>query len=271
MNEDSDDPVLRELFRNVKFRQALSYAIDRDTIVQSVFNGIGQAGWVPFTPRSPFWDEKETYKKYEYNIEKAKSMLDELGLKDINGDGFRDMADGKPIEFTLVTNAGVSAREGMATLVVEDWKRIGLKVNFKAMDFNTIVTNINGRKFEAFLISYGITGVEPNFTASTWKKAGTFHFWRKPDAELFDWEKRVDELFDLGISTYNFDEAKKYYVEFQQIVSEQLPLIFVAGQRQLYAQKKGLANYVVKDAKGFLGETDHGVRWWKDEARRKTQ
>lgn len=269
LNEDIEDPALRELFRNVKFRQALSYAIDRDTIVQSVFSGIGQAGWVPFTPRSPFWDEKETYKKYEYNVEKAKSMLDEIGLKDTNGDGFRETADGKPIEFTLVTNAGVSGREGMATLVAEDWKRVGLKVNFKAMDFNTLITNINGRKFEAFLISYGITGVEPNFTASTWKKGGSYHFWRKPDAELFDWEKRIDELFDLGISTYNFDEAKKYYVEFQQIVSEQLPMIFVVGTRQLIAQKKGLANYAVKDIKGFLSTTDYGVRWWKDEARRK--
>lgn len=269
LNQDSDDPVLRELFRNQKFRQALSYAIDRETVVQSVFNGIGQPGWVPFLQRSPFWDEQETYKKYPYDIEKAKSLLAEIGLKDANGDGFLETAEGKAIEFTLLTNAGVTAREGMATLVVEDWKRIGIKANFKAMDFNTLITSMNGRQFDAFLISYGITGVEPNFTSSTWKKGGSFHFWRKPDAELFDWEQRIDELFDLGISTYNFDEAKKYYVEFQQIVSDQLPLIFVAGTRQLIAQKNGLANYLVKDIKGFLNTTDHGVRWWKDEARRK--
>ncbi len=269
INQDIDDPVLQPLFRNLKFRQALSYAIDRETVVQSVFNGIGQAGWVPFVQRSPFWDEKETYKKYPYDIEKAKALLAEIGLLDRNGDEYLETAEGKPIEFTLVTNAGVTSREGMATLVGEDWKRVGIKVNFKAMDFNTMVTNMNGRKYEAVLVSFGITAVEPNFTASTWKKGGSFHFWRKPEAELFDWEKRIDELFDLGISTYNFDEAKQYYIEFQQIVSEQLPMIFVAGTRQLIAQKKGLANYLVRDIKGFLNMTDHGVRWWKDEARRK--
>ncbi|MBI3660798.1 hypothetical protein HY230_10080, partial [Candidatus Acetothermia bacterium] len=271
LNQDIDNPALREVFRNVKFRQALSYAIDRQTIIQSAFHGIGQAGWVPFTQRSPFWDEKETYKKYEYDAEKAKAVLDGIGLKDTNGDGIREYSDGKPIEFTLITNAGNTVREDMANLIAEDWKRIGLKVNFKAIDFNALVTQLNARQYEAVLVSYGITTSEPNFIASTWKKGGSLHVWRKPNAELFDWEKRIDELFDLGVATYSFEEAKKYYVEFQQIVSEQLPMIFVAGVRELITNKKGLVNLVVKDSRGFLGTTDFGVRWWKDEARRKGQ
>jgi peptide/nickel transport system substrate-binding protein len=149
-------------------------------------------------------------------------MLAEAGWKDTDGDGILDK-DGKPFEFTIITNQGNKLRENAATIIQRDLKKVGIRVNIRIYEWAAFLKNfINKRNFEACLLGWQ-TGPEPN-QIDIWnsEKIGetqlNFITYQNPE---------VDRLLDEGASTYNRDERKKYYDEFQAIIAEDQPYTFL--------------------------------------------
>ncbi len=207
-------------FKDKKVRQALTTAIDRESIVQGVLLGLGQPAYTPFKPDT-FWYNPNV-KKFPYDPERAKQMLAEAGWKDTDGDGILDK-DGKPFEFTIITNQGNKLRENAATIIQRDLKKVGIRVNIRIYEWAAFLKNfINKRNFEACLLGWQ-TGPEPN-QIDIWnsEKIGetqlNFITYQNPE---------VDRLLDEGASTYNRDERKKYYDEFQAIIAEDQPYTFL--------------------------------------------
>ena len=207
-------------FRDKKVRQALTTAIDRESIVQGVLLGLGQPAYTPYKPDT-FWYNPNV-RKFPYDPEKAKKMLAEVGWEDTDGDGILDK-DGKPFEFTIITNQGNELRKNAATIIQRDLKRVGIKVSIRVLEWAAFLKNfINKRNFEACLLGWQ-TGPEPN-QIDIWnsEKIGetqlNFITYQNPV---------VDKLLDEGASTYNRDERKKYYDEFQAIIAEDQPYTFL--------------------------------------------
>ncbi len=271
LNQDAEDTVLREIFRDVRFRRALAHAMDKESMIENIYNGLALPQWSPVSMLSPFYDKDETFVTYEFDLEKANQLLDELGLTEKNNEGIRLRPDGKPLEFLLNTNQGNTLREKTASLLVDDFKKIGVKANFSPKDFNALVNDLTNAKYEGIII--GLTGgVDPHFSANIWRTEGGLHFWRRSSKENPpDWEKRVNELFDLGATTFAEQEVLDIYREFQRLVSENIPLIYTVNQRFLYAVKISLANTEhfnpLQTIGQILGATD--IVWWKDAERRK--
>ncbi|MCR4404224.1 MAG: ABC transporter substrate-binding protein [Candidatus Acetothermia bacterium] len=266
-NQDVEDEALRAIFRDVRFRRAMAHAVDKQTIIDNIFQGLAIPQWSPVSIPSPFYDREETFAKYEFDLEQAARLLDEIGLKDTNGDGVREFPDGRELIFNLITNVDNNIRVEIGNLFVDDLKSIGVRVNFKPLDFNALVTNLLGGKYEAVIIGF-TGGVEPNNGANVWRSDGGLHFWHYSARENPDpWEKRVDELFDLAATTFDEAKAKEYYVEYQRLVAEQLPVIYTVNMQFLYASKKELGNNQhFSPLAGTLGFAD--ILWWKDEGRR---
>ena len=282
-NQDAPNPALRALFRALEFRKAVAYAVDKNAIIENIYDGLAIPQWSPVDFASPFYDDKEAFVKYEYDPEKSKLILDSLGLMDTDGDGIRNITDqflkaqgvdfsGLPPErdreliFELNTNAGNTQREKIGAMLKDDLKKLGIEANFKPMDFNTLVSNLIGAQYEAVII--GLTGGVDPHAPNVWKTDGGLHFWRwSSKTEPPEWEKRVDELIDLGATTFDFEEAKRYYVEFQRLVTENLPLIYFVNQVFLFAHKQGLGNAHFNPNGATLAFSD--ILWWKEEARRK--
>ncbi len=282
--------ALQAVFRHVQFRRAMAHAIDKTSIIENIYNGLALPQWSPVSMPSPYYDKSESFTKYEYDLEKAARLLDEIALKDIDGDGTRNITDeflknfanpedrpadltlfgperDRELEFTLVTNSGNQIREKIVSLLVDDFAKIGVKANARPVDFNALVNQLTTSTFEAMVL--GLTGgTEPNNGSNVWKTNGRLHFWRYSSKDNPpDWEKRVDELFDLGATTFDEDEVKRIYKEFQQIVSENLPYIYLVNQQFLYASKADLGNNEnFKPNFGVLFFAD--TLWWKDEQRR---
>ncbi len=207
-------------FKDKKVRQALTTAIDRESIVQGVLLGLGQPAYTPYKPDT-FWYNPNV-KKFPYDPEKAKEMLAEAGWKDTDGDGILDK-DGKPFEFTILTNQGNELRKNAATIIQRDLKKVGIRVRIRVLEWAAFLKNfINKRNFEATLLGWQ-TGPEPN-QIDIWnsEKIGetqlNFVTYQNPE---------VDKLLDEGASTYNRDERKKYYDEFQAIIAEDQPYTFL--------------------------------------------
>ncbi|MCL6643142.1 MAG: ABC transporter substrate-binding protein, partial [Candidatus Bipolaricaulota bacterium] len=283
--------ALQAVFRSVQFRRAMAHAVDKTSMIENIYNGLALPQWSPVSMPSPYYDKSESFTKYEYSLQRAAQLLDEIGLKDTDGDGTRNITDeflknfanpedrpndltpfgperDRELEFTLTTNSGNQIREKIVSLLANDFAKIGVKANARPVDFNALVNQLTTSTFEAMVL--GLTGSpEPNNGSNVWKTNGRLHFWRysskdNPPA----WEKRVDELFDLGATTFDDEEVKRIYKEFQQIVSENLPYIYLVNQQFLYASKAEMGNNEnFKPNWGVLALAD--TLWWKDEQRRK--
>ncbi len=221
-NQDVPDENLREYFRMIEFRQAMMHLIDKQRIIDDVYLGLAVPQWSPVSQLSPFF--YPDVPTFEFDPDRAAELLDEIGLVDVTGDGWRDFPDGSRFEFDLETNVGNTIREQICQIFADDAAQVGLRVNFTPIAFNALVTNLLGGQYEAVLL--GLTGgVEPHGGANVYPSCGGLHFWRYSDCEdPTPVAQRIDELFELGVSTFDFDEAYEYYKEFQILFSENLDL-----------------------------------------------
>ena len=134
---DYIDPKMRALIRNPKFRQALSLATDRDTIQKVVYYETGEKTTGTMSPKALEFHVQggqEIYQQWrdsyiKYDPEQAKKILDEIGVKDVNGDGWREMPDGSPLKITIDYHAsqdpnGAAVKKN--TILEKNWQAIGL-------------------------------------------------------------------------------------------------------------------------------------------------
>jgi peptide/nickel transport system substrate-binding protein len=238
-------------FGSKKVRQALTTAINRESIVQGVLLGLGAVAHTPYKPDT-YWYNPHV-KNFAYDPAKAKQMLEEEGWKDTDGDGILDK-DGKPFEFTIITNHGNDVRKNAATIIQKDLKKVGVKVNIRVIEWAAFIKNfINKRNFEACLLGWGI-GIDPNQidiwdSRKTGERELNFVSYKNPE---------VDQLLELGASTYNRDERKKYYDKFQEIIAEDQPYTFLFVQDSLPIIQSRLHGIVPAS----LGISYDFIRWF---------
>lgn len=124
-----EDPVLRDIFRDVRFRRAMSLAINREEINQMLYFGLGEPRQVTVIPQSPYYEESFAKAYIEYNPNEANKLLDEMGLKR-GPDGYRLRPDGKRLEI-LLEHTPEAIRSKTAEMLVKYWDNIGVKVAVK--------------------------------------------------------------------------------------------------------------------------------------------
>ena len=115
-----------------EFRQAIAYAIDRDAIVNTLYLGAATPIYGPVTPGNRIW-YSDSAPKYPHDPARAKALLAGLGLTDRNGDGMLDDASGKPVQFSIITQAG-NIRERVATVMQEQLRQAGIKIDIVGLD-----------------------------------------------------------------------------------------------------------------------------------------
>ncbi len=228
-------PVKRAWFTDVQFRRAVAHAIDRETIVRNVFHGLAQPAWTDVSPALTNFHNPNVA-RYPYDLAKAKALLDAAGYVDRNGDGIREDAHGNPVEFVLTTNSESTQRVSIATLILDDLKKLGFKVSFTPMQFNALCNNLNeGRGWEACIM--GLTGtLDPNNGRNVWHSSGQLHMWypREPQPAT-PWEAEIDGIFDRAVKELDPAKRQALYFRWQEISAEQLPLIHTVVPQSLYA------------------------------------
>jgi peptide/nickel transport system substrate-binding protein len=137
---------IEDLMYDAKFRRALSVAIDRNRINEVVALGMAKPRAFALSPESPEFQTPEGKKVYEawsttyaqFDPEQAKAWLDEANVKDVNGDGFRELPNGKPLE--LIVEIPVSDKKSIDSmdLVKEDWEKVGIKTTLSTLPWETI-------------------------------------------------------------------------------------------------------------------------------------
>ncbi len=228
------DPIKGRWFRDVTFRRAVAHAINKQGLVDSVLQGLGEPQDYTISPASPFHlSPEEGAPVYEYNPDKARQLLQSAGYTYTANQRLED-PEGNEVRFTLNTNTGNQEREATGSLIKSDLDAIGITVDFVPIAFNTLVEKISAtRNWDAVMLSVGGGGIEPNNSANIWRSTGRLHLWNlgsQPGNEVegvvvTEWEQEIDQIFSEGTRILDFDQRKQLYDRFQVITQEQLPLI----------------------------------------------
>ncbi|MDQ8209574.1 ABC transporter substrate-binding protein [Coraliomargarita sp. SDUM461003] len=224
-------PYKFDWFSDKRFRQAISYGINREGIIRGVFFNRADIlnGYV--SPKRKFWYNDEV-RKYPYQVERSRALFQEMGFE-YRGQELFD-AEGRRVEFTLITNSNNGLRVEMATVFKENMAAIGVDVELQFLDFNTIVTKISDAfDYEACMLGLGGGAPDPYAGKDILMSGGRMHFWYpQQQSPATEWEARIDELMrEVGRHT-EVEVRKEYFNEVQAILAEQQPFIFLVSAKE---------------------------------------
>lgn len=232
-------------FQDKNFRQAVDYAIDRKNMVLNIANGLAAPLYTAESLNSIYLNKN--LKPYDRNIEKSKDLLKKSGYWWDKKGHLMDKF-GNHVEFNLFTNAGNTEREAIGVMVKQDLEDLGMKINFKPIEFNSLVNKlVNTSDWD--IVIMGLTGspLEPNGGKNVWMSNGTLHMFNQRPAgytkdDRYPWEKELDYLYTQGALATTFEARKKFYDEYQKIVYEENPFVYIYSPLRITAIRTKFKN-----------------------------
>jgi peptide/nickel transport system substrate-binding protein len=221
-------------FTSAQFRRAVSEAINRADLARIVFRGHAAPAVGIVSPSNKFWFNNGL-KPHPYDTAGALRRLDQEGFK-LQGGVLRDR-NGNAVEFSIMTNAGNRAREGMATMIQQDLKKIGIKVNVVTLDFNSLLERMTQSfNYEACLLGFQNVDLDPNAQMAVWLSSADNHQWNpRQKSPATAWEAEVDKLMKAQAASGDEHKRKQYWDRVQQIAWEQEPFIYLVNKDALVA------------------------------------
>lgn len=239
------NPIKQKWFNDINFRHAIDYALDRENMVFNIASGVAAPLFTP-EPLSSIYLNEQVAKGHPQDINKAKELLKKSGFTWKKGKLYDK--DGNKVEFDLYTNAGNTERESIGVMVKQDLEELGMTVNFKPIEFNTLVSKlVNTNDFDAVIMGFTGSPLEPYGGKNVWYSNGTLHVFnmRKTPEEnkkLFDWERQLNTLFDRASLELDFDKRKALYEQYQQLIYDEKPIIYLYSPIRITAIRNKFGN-----------------------------
>ena len=227
----------RKPFDDVRVRQAINYAIDKQEIIDGVLLGLGEPVASPYKPGTRW--SNPSLQPYPYDPIKARALLREAGFADTNGDGILEK-DGKPFSFEILTNQN-KEREMTAVLIQRRLKEVGIEVNIRVLEWASFLGRfIKPKQFDAVVLGWSLS-LDPDqygIWHSSQQAPGQFNFisYSNPQA---------DKLLEAGRIELNPDKRMKIYHAFSKILLEDSPVIYLSagyGLSAIHKRVKGISN-----------------------------
>jgi peptide/nickel transport system substrate-binding protein len=207
------------LFSDKKVRQALAYAIDRQSIIDGVLMGIGRPCTGPFSHVS--WAYNPKIEPYPFDPERARRMLEEAGWKDTNNDGVLEK-DGRPFQFTILTNQGNNERIKASEIIQQNFRKAGIDAKIRVMEWQAFLEQIDKRTFDAIILGWSMSRDPDLYDIwhSSKTKKGEYNFVGYKNAE-------VDRLLVEGRRVFDMEKRKKIYYRIHEVLAEEQPYAFL--------------------------------------------
>ena len=204
--------------------------------------GIGYPQWSSVSPAAGDFHNPNV-RRYEYDLAKANSILDDLGWVDTNGDGVREDETGNPIAFTMVTNSGNSVRQMVGEIVLQGMDAVGLDVDYQIIEFGDLVTQLTSTyDWEAMIIGF-TGGPDPYSGIGFWHTTEDLHLWYPNQPRpATKWEAHIDELYVTASQELNHEKRVELYHQAQEIAAENVPVIYTTLSERLSAIRNVFGN-----------------------------
>jgi len=237
-----------KLFGSAKVRQALTYAINRKSIMDAK---LGAYGELCVSDVSPIfrWAINNDLVPYSYDTEKARELLQSEGWLDSDGDGILDK-NGVKFEFSLSYNTGNARRAYAATVIQENLRHVGIKVNLNIVESVVYYDYLAQKKFDAFIAGFSVgLAIDPS---DRWGDI------RNPFNSMGFQNARVNELLKLGLHAQTDRDAARFWKEIQAILHQEQPCTFMYWIKDIVGVNRRLKNTNIN----VLGVLD-GMWNWK--------
>jgi peptide/nickel transport system substrate-binding protein len=225
--QGDSDKAIRELNRDLRFRQALSYATDREGIAQSIMRGPFLRGWAGgLFPGAPDFD-KESVVYYPYDPDSARALLADIGLKDTDNDGVLEWTEGpmagQPVVIQLITNQDQQETQSIADALVNQWGEVGIQINLKLIDSQTRTDTMDAGTWDMAVQREGSAFALPvtNITAlAPTTENYAIHQEGNTPRQLLDFEPDLVEIANQYRSTFDSAERKELMFQYNNIYTE---------------------------------------------------
>jgi peptide/nickel transport system substrate-binding protein len=216
-------------FADRRVRQAFAHAINKRELIDGVVLGLAREVNGPIRPGT--WAFTDDVRRYAYSPDKAKALLAQAGWIDRDDDGVVEDKEGKPFAFTILTNQGNDERKKVAEIIQQRLKEVGVKADIQVIEWAAFIKEyVKPRRFEAVILGLG-AGVDPDQYA-VWHSSQT-----GPDQmnRTSYANPEVDHLLEMGRASCVQEERVKYYRRIQEILAEDVPMVFLYFKDELPA------------------------------------
>lgn len=250
----------RKPFDDIRVRQAINYAINKQEIIDGVLLGLGEPVASPYKPGTRW--ANPNLKPYAYDPAKARALLQEAGYQD-RGDGIL-ARNGKPLSFTLLTSQN-KQREMSAVLIQRRLKEVGIEIHIRVLEWATFIGRfIKTSDFDMVVLGWSLA-LDPD-QYSIWHSSqqapGQFNFigYNNP---------RVDRLLERGRMELNADKRTVIYHELAEILLEESPIVYLSAGYGLQAIHKRVKGIPDPAPPAGLGNNTH--EWYIPQPLRRTE
>ena len=241
-------------FKDKRVRQALMYAINRDSLVKDLLRGLAVKATANLSPAIEAFYNKDVV-QYDYNPDKAKVLLDEAWGKP-GGDGIRVNAAGEKLSFTCFVITGDALRRSEAELVQRDLKAVGVEMKLQDFGVAEILSKARAKDYEAAIFNWTYGTADPD--ASTTLRTGALSNFSHYS------NKRVDELLEQGLQEVDGAKRAAIYKEIQKITAEEVPFLFIMYWETVLVFNKRIKGLPAKSTNPYALYTTNTHKLWLD-------
>lgn len=240
------DPIKRAWFSDVRFRRAVSYAIDRESIASSILQGLATPLYGFVSPGNRAWVAADV-PRIEYNLEKARNQLREAGFEQRGSGDAPELIDakGNRVEFTLIVPLENEARVKMAAVIQEDLSRLGIKIQVAPIEFQALTARWQqSLDYDAILLGTSVSEPDPSSYVNYLISNSPSRPWEpKKSAPAESWEIQLDQLLKAQAHERDAVRRKAIFRDIQIILADQLPVIPIVARHIISAANTRVRNY----------------------------
>lgn len=230
-------------FRDVRFRQAVSAAIDRLAIVRLVYRNRAASLATHVSPGNKAWFDSSIPAPVR-SLPHARELLKAAGFS-WKADNTLVDAAGQQVEFSIVVSSSSTQRNQIATLVQTDLKAIGIAAHVVPIEGRSASDRLlNSHDYEAIVMGLVSGDADPTPDMNVLMSNAQTHLWRLGEkTPATPWEAELDQLMQKQLVTMNYPQRKKIYDRVQEVLAQQLPMVYLASPNILVGAKEDLGNF----------------------------
>ena len=243
----------RRLFADPEVRRALTMAIDRQEIIDTLWYGFARIAVSPILTST--WAHDPDLEPMPFDLEASRRILQSRGWSDTDQDGILDR-NGEPFSFELITNTGSQVRIDAAVMIQEHLRRVGIEARVRQLEFNTVVSRALDHDFDALLSAWDIdTSLDMTYAFHSQSIDDGYNFGHFSDAD-------VDRLIDAANLETEPAERMRLLREIEAILHREQPYTFLWEPQRLAAASKRLRDATPSPVSPFFRLR----QWWLAEA-----